>query len=75
MHPEARSGPDPRHAERVNFLYGDTHVEPQEPEDVGYRRKSDKSYPMPGEPANDNMSHNRRFSGTGQNSLPPPVNS
>ena len=71
---EARSGPDPRHAHRANFLYGDTHVEKLEPEDVGYRRKADKAYPMPGEAENDAMSHNRMFSGFGQDVDPPAVN-
>lgn len=70
---EARSGPDPRHSDKSNFLFADTHVELLRPEEVGYARNDDTSYPMPGEELNDVSSHNRKFSGTGRDDDPPSV--
>ena len=71
---EARSGPDPRHANKANFLFSDTHVAKLTPEEVGYSRHSDGSYPMPGDPYNDDRSHNFNFSTTGRDDDPPPIN-
>ncbi len=70
---EARSGPDPRHGDRANFLFTDTHVETLAPDAVGYVQRPDGSYPMPGITENDQWSHNRRFSGTGDDADPPMV--
>ncbi len=70
---EARSGPDPRHSNKSNFLFCDTHVERLTPGEVGYARLPDGSYPMPGDPDNDQRSHNRMFSVTGQDDNPPAI--
>lgn len=70
---EARSGPDPRHANKANFLFCDTHVAKLTPEEVGYSRRPDGSYPMPGDPSNDDRSHNFKFSTTGRDDDPPPI--
>ena len=69
----ARSGPDPRHSDKANFLFCDTHVESLTPEEVGYSRHSDGSYPLPGDPYNDERSHNFKFSATGGDDDPPPI--
>lgn len=66
---EARSGPDTRHMQKANFLFCDTHVERLKPEDVGYTRRSDTSYPLHDDPLNE-RSHNRFFSGSGLDSDP-----
>ena len=71
---EARSGPDPRHANRANFLFADTHVAKQTPEEVGYARRADGSYPLPGDPYNDERSSNFHFSTTGRDDDPPSIN-
>jgi len=70
---EVRSGPDPRHANKANFLFCDTHVAKLTPEEVGYSRHSDGSYPMPGDPYNDDRSNNFNFTTTGRDDDPPPI--
>jgi prepilin-type N-terminal cleavage/methylation domain-containing protein/prepilin-type processing-associated H-X9-DG protein len=70
---KARSAPEDRHQARAYFLFCDTHVEAQPPEEFGYRRIAGQAYPMPGDPANDTESHNGFFSGTGANADPPPI--
>jgi prepilin-type N-terminal cleavage/methylation domain-containing protein/prepilin-type processing-associated H-X9-DG protein len=67
---EYRSGPDPRHAERANFVYGDGHASTLKPEAVGYRRALDGSYPDPVTLPGD-APHNRSFSLTGEDQNPP----
>ena len=69
---EARSGPDPRHFGKANFLFCDTHIERLKPEEVGYVRRPDGSYPLPKDPLNE-QAHNRRFTPRGGDSDPPVV--
>jgi prepilin-type N-terminal cleavage/methylation domain-containing protein/prepilin-type processing-associated H-X9-DG protein len=64
--PADRSGPDPRHHGKVNFVFCDAHVELLHPSDVGYAVMPDGSIAAMG-----NGAHNRRFSGTGQDDDPP----
>ena len=66
--PEHRSGPDPRHAGRANVAFCDGHVEALTPGDMGYVVREDGSVA-----ANGPGTHNRMFSGTGQDEDPPPV--
>ncbi len=63
-----RGGPDPRHADRTNFAFIDGHVATLRPEAVGYRRTPDGTFLLNGEGA-----ENTRFSGTGRDDDPPPI--
>jgi prepilin-type processing-associated H-X9-DG protein len=64
--PSFRSGPDPRHGNKVNAVFCDGHVDLMTPQDLGYVVLPDGSMPAVA-PA-----HNKYFSGTGENDLPPP---
>jgi prepilin-type processing-associated H-X9-DG protein len=66
--PANRSGPDPRHAGKVNVVYCDGHVETVAPQDLGYIVNPDGSMA-----AIDPKAHNRLFSGSGQDDDPPSV--
>jgi prepilin-type N-terminal cleavage/methylation domain-containing protein/prepilin-type processing-associated H-X9-DG protein len=67
--PGARSGPDARHRNSVNALFGDTHVDSSTITDLGYGVASDGTIPNSGMGA-----HNRLFSLTGGDDDPPAAN-
>ena len=64
--PADRSGPDPRHGKKANFVFCDAHVELLEPAAAGYLVQDDGSMAATGAGAN-----NRMFSGTGKDEDPP----
>jgi prepilin-type N-terminal cleavage/methylation domain-containing protein/prepilin-type processing-associated H-X9-DG protein len=66
--PADRSGPDPRHRGKANFVFCDAHVELLNPADVGYFVETDGKMAISG-----NGAHNRRFSGTGNDDDPLPA--
>ena len=66
--PADRSGPDPRHRGKANFVFCDAHVELLAPGDAGYVVRPDGSMAATDPPA-----HNRMFSGTGRDDDPPPA--
>ncbi|HEX2971186.1 MAG TPA: H-X9-DG-CTERM domain-containing protein, partial [Tepidisphaeraceae bacterium] len=59
--PADRSGPDARHAGRVNVAFCDGHVQSMTLQDLGYAVRADGSIP-----ASDPRAHNRLFSGRGE---------
>ena len=63
--PQHRSGPDPRHKNKVNAAFCDGHVELMGVKDLGYNVLPDGTITIDG--------NNKLFSGTGQNLEPPPV--
>ncbi|MEK6675145.1 MAG: prepilin-type N-terminal cleavage/methylation domain-containing protein [Planctomycetota bacterium] len=65
-----RSGPDPRHNGKANFIYCDGHAETASIANLGYRLNSDGSY-VDGDDTQKDPPHNRFFSGTGRDDLPP----
>jgi prepilin-type processing-associated H-X9-DG protein/prepilin-type N-terminal cleavage/methylation domain-containing protein len=67
--PQHRSAPDPRHGKKVNVAFCDGHVETLTLEDLGYVVNSDGSVAADAPTAN-----NQRFSGTGRDDDPPPIN-
>ena len=67
--PANRSAPDPRHNGRANVAFCDGHVERRTLQELGYVVRSDGSVA-----ANDPNTHNRYFSGTGEDRDPPPTN-
>ena len=64
--PENRSGPDPRHGKKVNVAFCDGHVETLTVEEMGYVQRPDGSIA-----ANGAGTHNRLFSGNGEDKDPP----
>lgn len=66
--PENRSGPDPRHQNKMNVVFCDTHVELMTLQELGYVVSSDQSMA-----ATDSRASNRLFSGSGRDDDPPPV--
>ena len=66
--PENRSAPDPRHMGKANVAFCDGHVERMSLQDLGYVVRPDGSVA-----ANGGTSHNRLFSGTGEDRDPPSV--
>jgi prepilin-type N-terminal cleavage/methylation domain-containing protein/prepilin-type processing-associated H-X9-DG protein len=68
--PQHRSGPDARHNKRVNVAFCDGRVQSMTYEELGYVVKPDGSLAAD----NTTQSHNRLFSGTGNNDAPPKVN-
>jgi len=64
-----RSAPDARHNGRANVSFCDGHVEALSPVQLGYEENGDGSVAARG-----GTTHNRRFSGTGEDSDPPPIN-
>jgi prepilin-type processing-associated H-X9-DG protein len=66
--PENRSGPDPRHQRKANAVFCDGHVELMAPQDMGYVVNADESMT-----ATDARATNRLFSGSTQDTDPPPV--
>ena len=67
--PQDRSGPDPRHAGKVNVAFCDGHVESMGLAQMGYVVAPDGSMLATAPAAN-----NRLFSGTGEDEDPPRVN-
>ena len=65
---ENRSAPDPRHLDRANVAFLDGHVERLTLQELGYFVRPDGSVA-----ANGGGSHNRKFSGTGQDADPPSI--
>ena len=63
--PQNRSGPDPRHKNKLNAAFCDGHVDLVTPQDIGYVVNPDGSIGVNG--------HNKFFSGTGEDIDPPPV--
>ena len=63
-----RGGPDPRHRGRANVSFCDGHVEAITPSDLGYSINPDGSYAQ-----STPTTHNRLFSGTGQDEDPPRI--
>lgn len=63
--PQDRSGPDPRHKNKLNAAFCDGHVDLVTPQDLGYVVNPDRSIGING--------NNRLFSGTGDDLDPPPV--
>jgi prepilin-type processing-associated H-X9-DG protein len=66
--PQNRSGPDPRHNNRVNVAFCDGHVETMTPQDMGYAVRADGAIAADGAGAT-----NRLFSGNGTDKDPPPA--
>ena len=66
--PQNRSGPDPRHSNRVNVAFCDGHVETMTLQDMGYVVRADGSMAIDGPGAT-----NRLFSGNGTDKDPPPA--
>lgn len=66
--PENRSGPDPRHGGRIVVAFCDGHVDVLSLSDLGYVAKPDGSIL-----ANGPGTHNRLFSGSGEDKDPPPA--
>ena len=67
--PQHRSAPDPRHNGRANVAFCDGHVEAMTLQDLGYIVNDDGSVPAAAE-----GSHNRMFSGNGEDLDPPSIN-
>ncbi len=67
--PEHRSAPDPRHRGKANVAFCDGHVEAMTLKDMGYVVNADGSVA-----ANGPGTHNRLFSGSGEDADPPSVN-
>jgi prepilin-type processing-associated H-X9-DG protein/prepilin-type N-terminal cleavage/methylation domain-containing protein len=67
--PEHRSAPDPRHKGKANVSFCDGHVEAMTLKDMGYVVRPDGSVA-----ANGPGTHNRLFSGSGEDADPPSVN-
>ena len=65
--PQHCSAPDPRHNGKANVAYCDGHVERRSLQELGYIVRSDGSVNV-----TDPNAHNRYFSGTGEDILPPP---
>ena len=61
--PQARSGPDPRHKKKLNAAFCDGHVELVTPQDLGYEVAANGAIGLNG--------RNNKFSGNGDNILPP----
>jgi prepilin-type processing-associated H-X9-DG protein/prepilin-type N-terminal cleavage/methylation domain-containing protein len=66
--PENRSGPDPRHQRKANAVFCDGHVELMALQDMGYVVNLDESMT-----ATDPKATNRLFSGSSQDTDPPPT--
>jgi prepilin-type N-terminal cleavage/methylation domain-containing protein/prepilin-type processing-associated H-X9-DG protein len=64
-----RSAPDTRHRGRANVSFCDGHVESRTLGELGYQLNPDGSVAPRG-----GMSHNRLFSGSGEDDGPPPLN-
>jgi prepilin-type processing-associated H-X9-DG protein/prepilin-type N-terminal cleavage/methylation domain-containing protein len=64
-----RSAPDARHRERANVSFCDGHVESLTVGELGYHVNPDGSVAPRG-----GTSHNRLFSGSGEDDDPPPIN-
>lgn len=66
--PQHRSAPELRHRRRTNALYCDGHVSTENYDSLGYVQNGDGSVAAFAEQAT-----NRRFSGTGRDDDPPPI--
>lgn len=67
--PENRSGPDPRHGNRVNVVFCDGHAETMALQDLGYVVRPDGQIL-----ASDPQATNKLFSGSGTDADPPSIN-